>query len=347
MKNLYKLLGIAALALAMVFSFAVCSNPASGGKAEDETEINDEKHRVDKEVRDLFFYSYDGVTKEFSWDTGTVGGVCQDYACEFCCRYTGEVYLVTQEVPEFGAIWSTVERLPDGTYAIRQVRGKTGCGWRYDPNGRRDPNDPDLTIITYDGFLRDADFIYKAGEAWTESTHKDAVLHAWCVVVEQGKWYLVDPTWRDTASTKEYPIKEIPVPNWAKNNGAGSGAGSGTAVFRMIEIKSMPATVYDVYRTKGASLIAVPEGTAENNLSINIIAYDSLPAHLIVYLPVNTLAFRLMNSDGSLWGGSVKYDLWLIDGPANPQIATEIYKASSVEISGKITTVDFSKFVTP
>jgi len=161
--------------------------------------------RVDKEVRDLFFYSSDGENPDVSWDSGTIAAVCTDYAAEFYYRYKDDVFLVF--IPGGGGLanWCSIDWLPANTYNWRTKKA-FGNNAKYKSGN----------IWEYDGVLRDAHFKIIASEQWIESSHKNILSHMWCVVIDEGIWYLVDTTWRDGNGEINNPIKEIPIPNWAK-----------------------------------------------------------------------------------------------------------------------------------
>ena len=211
---------VAMLALLLVFGgfatvFVSCDNGTtnnSNGAPSSMAEIL----RVDQEVRDLFFYDGDGNgIPDSIGDTGSVGGVCSDYAAEFYYRYTGKVYLVA--INNYGSTtWCTAEWLPFNTFNWR-TKKDFGLNTTFYGIGIG-------AIGEYDGVLRDAYETVVSTETWTESTHKNAVFHKWCVAVADGRWYLVDPTWRDSSPDRN-PIMEIPVPNWAHRS-TGDGGGS-------------------------------------------------------------------------------------------------------------------------
>jgi len=67
----------------------------------------------------------------------------------------------------------------------------------------------------YDGVVRDARLKIVWNETWTESTHSNAIGHMWCVAAANGKWYLVDPTWRNS-NMGSNPIIEIPAPGFSR-----------------------------------------------------------------------------------------------------------------------------------
>ena len=202
MKNWIKLLGIIAV-IVLLFSVAACDNGTtsnSGGSM-------DEILRVDKEVRDLFFYSSNGVTQDFSGDTGSYPGVCTDYAMEFYYRYSGEVYLVTMGNDWVTGWHTVVEWLPADTF-----------NWRTKENFGGNVSYPSGNIGEYNGVLRDARITAVSNEKWTEQSHANnpnAVYHMWCAAVADGKWYLVDPTWRDT-NLENNPIVQITTPSFAR-----------------------------------------------------------------------------------------------------------------------------------
>jgi hypothetical protein len=200
MKNAQKLFGIFAFIAVISFSTASCDN----GTTNNTTGSMNEILRVDKEVRDLFFYSSNGVTRDSPNDSGSVAAVCTDYAAEFYYRYTGEVYLVAISYGGGQARWYTVDEwLPASAFNWR-TKAEFGLNSAY-RNG----------VWEYDGVLRDARLKVVWNETWTEWTHSRVVGHMWCVAVVNGKWYLVDPTWRDN-SLESNPITEIPAPGFAK-----------------------------------------------------------------------------------------------------------------------------------
>lgn len=185
--------------LVILLALASCGNGTTGGGNSEMDEII----RVDKEVRDLIFYdTYGDGQIDFPGDIGTVGGVCSDYAAEFYYRYPGEAYLVARD--SGGNLkWLTAEMLPANTYTW-QTRGEN-----FGINSYSSP------VIggsgEYDGVLRDARTITVSTEAWTEWSHATVNNHMWCAAVADGKWYLVDPTWRDP-NPNNSPIKEILPP---------------------------------------------------------------------------------------------------------------------------------------
>ena len=202
---------VAMLAALLVFGasaviFVSCDNGTTNNNNKEPAGMA-EILRVDKEVRDLLFYDGDGNNiPDFIGDTGSVGGVCSDYAAEFNYRYTGEVYNVA--IDNYGlTTWCSSEWLPANTFNWR-TKKDFGINTMFYGFGVG-------AIGEYDGVLRDSRETVVSTERWTESTHKDAVFHKWCVAVTNGRWYLVDPTWRDS-SVIGNPITEIPAPNWAR-----------------------------------------------------------------------------------------------------------------------------------
>jgi len=182
------------------FIFLTCEN----GTGAEKNSGMDEILRVDKKVRDLFFYSSNGVNRDFPNDSGSVAAVCTDFAAEFYYRYTGQVYLVAISYGGGQARWYTVDEwLPASTFNWR-TKAEFGLNSAY-RNG----------VWEYDGVLRDARLNVVWNEEWTEWSHSNAIGHMWCVAVADGKWYLVDPTWRNS-NQENNPITEIPVPGFAR-----------------------------------------------------------------------------------------------------------------------------------
>ena len=199
MKNLSKFSVIIILTL-LTFSMTACDN----GTTNNSDNGMDQVLRVDKEVRDLFFYSSNGRTRDFPLDTGRIAAVCTDYALEFYYRYQGEVYLVAISYGGGPAIWYTVEQwLPANTFNWR-TREQFGLNSVL-RNG----------VWEYDGVIRDATKTVVGTEIWSESTYRNIQGHMWNVVVIDGKWYLVDSTWRDNNLARN-PIKEIIPPSFAR-----------------------------------------------------------------------------------------------------------------------------------
>ena len=197
MKNRTEFFAIITVVL-LLFSIAACDNGTTSN-----TDGMEEILRVDKEVRDLFFYASNGINPDSSEDAGTYPGVCSDYAMEFYYRYSGEVYIVAVS---YGGTttWSTVEFLPASTFNFR-TKENFSINTIY----------PSSTVGEYDGVLRDARLTVVSNERWTEQSHANAVFHMWCAAVADGKWYLVDPTWRDNDLANN-PIRQITPPSFAR-----------------------------------------------------------------------------------------------------------------------------------
>jgi hypothetical protein len=200
MKNTQKLFGIFAFIAVICFSIASCANGTTNNSSGSMNEIL----RVDKEVRDLFFYSSNGVTPDSPNDSGSVAAVCTDYAAEFYYRYNGDVFLVFIPGGGGSANWCSIDWLPANTYNWR-TKKEFGNNAKYKSGN----------IWEYDGVLRDAHFNIIASEQWTERTHSNIDGHMWCVAVVNKKWYLVETTWRDSYLDSN-PIIEIPAPAFAR-----------------------------------------------------------------------------------------------------------------------------------
>jgi hypothetical protein len=204
-KNIFSVFGV----LSVTFLLMGCDNAINPSTRTEKEFLEQLKIVTIKAASRLFYDSTnDGIPDNNNYiktkDVTETGGVCTDYALEFCYIWNeeldldivyGECLLAAISSNGFRRIKRVTQWLPNGTFSWRELEG---------PNFGINSGNQES-----DGVLRDCK--HDVIQIFSERVHfgqNDVTNHMWPIVVSsQYGTYDADPTWDDNSNSPKYYAK--------------------------------------------------------------------------------------------------------------------------------------------